>query len=151
MQQARVLIAGLLVPGMVSAAVDCDFATPADSGATCESFAGLWGLSVDDFKSLNPGIACPDLDASKEYCVIGSVNDSPPVTTTLQTSTRAPTPTTAPTNAPSNSPQMPGLATNCDRFYQVSSGDQCDVIAKKHGISTTQFREWNSEINDSAY
>ncbi|KAK8036237.1 hypothetical protein PG993_008851 [Apiospora rasikravindrae] len=148
MQLSHMLAAGL-VPGLVSAAVECDFATSADSGATCASFASSWGLSVKDLKDLNPGITCPGLDTSKSYCVIGTVTDAPPATTaapttTFKTTTKAP----APTSDPSNSPKMPGLAGNCDRFYKVSSGDSCDVIAKKNGISTTQFKSWNSEIDD---
>jgi hypothetical protein len=105
---------------------------------------------IDDLKKLNPGITCPSLDTSKSYCVIGTVNDDDPPSTTLTTSTtttQAPTTTTTePT--PSNSPTMPGIADNCDGFYKVSSGDQCDTIAQKHSISMAQFKSWNSEIND---
>ncbi|KAK8074331.1 hypothetical protein PG994_005230 [Apiospora phragmitis] len=146
------MLAAGLAPALVSAAVECDFATTADSGTTCASFASSWGLSVQDLQNLNPGISCPGLDASKSYCVIGTVTDAPPATTTTtfkttNTTTKAPTPT----SAPSNSPKMPGLAENCDRFHKVSSGDSCDAIAKKNGISTAQFQSWNSEIDDSTY
>lgn len=148
MQLTHMITAGL-VPGLVSAAVECDFATSADSGATCESFAGSWGLSVTDLQNLNPGISCPSLDTSKSYCVIGTVTDAPPATTapttTFKTTTKAPSPTAE----PSNSPQMPGVAGNCDRFYKVSSGDSCDAIAQKNGISSAQFKSWNSKIDDS--
>ncbi|KAF7174537.1 hypothetical protein CNMCM6106_009078 [Aspergillus hiratsukae] len=44
---------------------------------------------------------------------------------------------------------MPGIADNCDGFYKVTSGDQCDTIAAKHGISVAQFKSWNTEINES--
>ncbi|KAA8649671.1 hypothetical protein EYZ11_013425 [Aspergillus tanneri] len=125
-------------------AVECDFFTTADVGATCSSFANSWGLSVDALQQLNPGITCPNLDTSKSYCVIGTVTDDPPSTTRATTTT-----TTEP--APSNSPTMPGIAKNCDGFYKVSSGDQCDTIATKHGISVAHFRSWNSEINDDYY
>lgn len=43
---------------------------------------------------------------------------------------------------------MPGIVDSCDGFYKVSSGDQCDTVAKKHGISVGRFKSWNSEIND---
>lgn len=148
MQLTHLLAAGL-VPGLVSAAVECDFETTADSGATCASFASSWGLSVKDLVGLNPGISCPGLDLDKSYCVIGTVIDAPTATTvpttTFKTTTKAP----APTSEPSDSPKMPGLAKNCDRFYKVSSGDGCDTIAKKNGISTAQFKSWNSELDDS--
>ncbi|KAK4107828.1 carbohydrate-binding module family 50 protein [Canariomyces notabilis] len=117
--------------------VDCMFFTsPTSHDATCETFAAAWGLSVDDLTKLNPGIVCPGLDTSKAYCVIGTVTEDP-----------AQTPTTTSAPSPSNSPAMPGLAENCDRFYKVASGDQCDIIAQKHGITTSQFLTWNSFIN----
>ena len=76
MQLTRLLTAGL-VPSLVSAAVECDFATTAGGGATCENFASSWGMSLDDLKSLNAGIACPNLDAAKSYYVIDSVTFNP--------------------------------------------------------------------------
>lgn len=42
---------------------------------------------------------------------------------------------------------MPGIAENCDRFYMVQSGDQCDTIASRNGITVAQLRNWNTEIN----
>lgn len=172
-----------LAPSLISAAalhlrrdVTCDFSTTADAGATCESFADTWGLSVDDLKKLNPAIACPDLDTSKSYCVIGTVTEDPPststastststsvststststsasattvTTTTTSTTTQPPTSTTTkPTST--NEPQMPGIAENCDAFYKVQSGDQCDTITQANSISEEQFKSWNDEINDS--
>lgn len=49
------------------------------------------------------------------------------------------------------SPQMPGLDANCDNFHKIASGDQCDVIETKYGISDNQFKSWNSEINAGMY
>ncbi|KAI0168254.1 LysM domain protein [Pestalotiopsis sp. NC0098] len=80
--------------------------------------------------------------------------------TTLQTSITTPASSTSigPTSgtaistttstAPSVSPTMPGLAANCDGFYKVVSGDQCNTIAAKYGVSTAQFLSWNSEVNN---
>jgi LysM repeat protein len=44
---------------------------------------------------------------------------------------------------------MPGIAPNCDRFYMIKSGDQCDSIAASAGISVAQLKSWNTEINAS--
>ncbi|KAL1844415.1 hypothetical protein VTK73DRAFT_2594 [Phialemonium thermophilum] len=160
--------AGLLGAGLVSAAstharrgVECYFEIPADSGDTCESLATSWGLSVDLFTKINPGVQCPSLEAGKSYCVIGEWTPdettsppSPPPTTTTTTTTRSqpPTttaPTTSPSTTPSNAPTMPGVAPDCDRFYKVRSGDQCDTIASRNGITVAQLRSWNAEINDA--
>ncbi|CDS04122.1 hypothetical protein LRAMOSA07077 [Lichtheimia ramosa] len=35
----------------------------------------------------------------------------------------------------------------CADYYTVKSGDTCDKIAKKHGISTKEFMSLNSQIN----
>ncbi|KAL4860365.1 hypothetical protein BDV12DRAFT_209781 [Aspergillus spectabilis] len=70
-------------------------------------------------RDLNPDITCPNLDTSKSCCM----RDTQP-------------------------PIMPDIAQNCDGFYKVSSGDQCDTIAQRHDITTAQLRSWNSEIND---
>ncbi|KAF7133667.1 hypothetical protein CNMCM5793_004965 [Aspergillus hiratsukae] len=92
-------------------------------------------------------MTCMGLDTSKLYCVIGTVTDDGPgtmLTTTTSTTTRT---TTTTSSAPTNSPTMPGIADNFDGFYKISSGDQCDMIANAHGISTAQLKSWNSCSN----
>ncbi|KAJ5765391.1 hypothetical protein N7520_004950 [Penicillium odoratum] len=84
-----------------------------------------WQLSVDNLKRLNSGITCPNLDTSKLYCASNTTE-----------------------TAPTNSPTMPGTAANCDSFHLVLSGDQCDTIAAKYGISEAQFKSRNSKVND---
>jgi hypothetical protein len=42
---------------------------------------------------------------------------------------------------------MPGIVSKCSRFYQVASGDGCDSIAQKSGITVANFRSWNTYIN----
>ncbi|CAI7645618.1 unnamed protein product [Penicillium pancosmium] len=153
MRLTAILAAGAILvtaAALTPRAVDCDFSTTADAGDTCSSFASNWGLSVDNLKQLNPGISCPDLDTSKSYCVIGTATEERPSTTSTSTTTKTTTTsksTTTTVTAPSNSPTMPGVASNCDGFYQVSSGDQCDTIAAKYGISEAQFKSWNSQVD----
>ncbi|KFY33319.1 hypothetical protein V494_07732 [Pseudogymnoascus sp. VKM F-4513 (FW-928)] len=161
--QMNYLFAVGLLPELLAAAavpvrrdVSCSFSVAPSVGATCESFAGTWGISVDQFQTLNPDAQCPDLDTSKNYCVIGTVTT--PTGTTAPTSTAAPptstkaTSTTAPptttSQAPSGpSPTMPGIVAECDQFYKIASGDQCDTIEVKFGISDNDFKTWNSETN----
>ncbi|KAJ6012436.1 hypothetical protein N7522_002791 [Penicillium canescens] len=105
------------------------------------------GLSVENLQQLNPGITCPNLDASKSYYVMGNATDMPSSTTSTTTTTTKASTTTE--SAPSVLPTLPGIAANCDRFYKVSSGDQCDTIATKHNISEAQFKSWNSQVDAS--
>jgi hypothetical protein len=44
---------------------------------------------------------------------------------------------------------MPGIVSNCSRFYQVVSGDGCDSIAQKSAITVANFRRWNTYINSA--
>ncbi|KGO73176.1 hypothetical protein PITC_003630 [Penicillium italicum] len=153
------LLAVGAVPAMAAAitrrAVNCDFSTTADAGATCSSFASSWGLSVDNLQQLNPGITCPDLDTNKSYCVVGTGTDEPSSTistntTTTTTTTTSKTSTTT-DSVPSNSPTMAGIASNCDRFHKVSSDEQCGTIAANYSISEAQFKSWNSQVDAGTF
>lgn len=162
MQLKYLTVAGL-APGLVCAlskrTIECSFTTAASKGDTCDSFADVWGLSIEGLQQLNPSITCPDLDTTKLYCVIGTVSDdtsSAMSTTTMSSSTTSKSLVTTPSTittttaaVPTNSPAMPGIVDNCDGFYKVSSGDHCDTIAETYGITTAQLLSWNSEINDS--
>ncbi|OHW94368.1 LysM domain-containing protein [Colletotrichum incanum] len=50
---------------------------------------------------------------------------------------------------PSNSPILPGAVPNCNKWYKITSGDTCNVVATKNGIIVAQLRSWNTEINTS--
>ncbi|KAJ4295645.1 hypothetical protein N0V90_007658 [Kalmusia sp. IMI 367209] len=75
-------------------------------------------------------------------------SSKPVVTTPSSTLVMLPSTTAPPTTTPTNgvktpSPLRPDIASNCDAFYYVKSGDNCDTISKANGISTTQFLAWN--------
>ncbi|OBT66009.1 hypothetical protein VE03_03254 [Pseudogymnoascus sp. 23342-1-I1] len=142
--------------------IECSHvAAPNTGDDTCETFVLGWGLSVDQFMALNPDTQCPDLAITKNYCVIGTV--TAPGTTTSTSATAAPaTPTTPPTSttlvtsttsAEPSGPSLtiPGIAENCVNFRKIASGDQCDVIETLCGISDSQFKDWNPEINAGTY
>jgi hypothetical protein len=46
---------------------------------------------------------------------------------------------------------MPGLAANCDGWDKVVSNDNCETTAKRNGISQTQFKGYNSELDSSMF
>ncbi|EGD89384.2 hypothetical protein H112_03004 [Trichophyton rubrum D6] len=144
-------------------AVICSFAIPGDPGDTCDTLSDRWGITIDIFKSLNPGVNCPNLVANMEYCVAGTVSPDTPSTTTTAKPTMTPTSTPTKTTTTSTatttramtttissdapSPTQPGLAKDCDKFHLVVSGDNCYSIQTKYGISTDQFKAWNPYIN----
>lgn len=49
--------------------------------------------------------------------------------------------------APDAATPMPGIVSGCNRYYQVVSGDSCDAIAQKSGVTVANFRRWNTAIN----
>jgi LysM repeat protein len=134
-----------LLPQLLSASVVCSFSVAANNGDTCQSFASTWGQSVEDFEALNPGVSCPNLTAGQSYCVIGTVSNDPEPTTT-STTLKTTTSTTTTSSSPYQ-PTQPGLVANCDQFHLVASGDQCDTIEAKYGITDAQFKAWNPSIN----
>ncbi|KAL4790497.1 hypothetical protein BDV19DRAFT_393978 [Aspergillus venezuelensis] len=103
----------------------------------CGTIAARHSITVNQLKSWNSEINDDCTNLWLDYYICFHV---PGATTTSQ----APEPTSDPSQP---TPQMPGVAENCDEFYQVSSGDQCDSIASRHSIIVDQLRSWNSEIN----
>lgn len=154
------VILGLL-PQLLYADVVCDLSVAASRGDTCFSFASAWGQTMDEFLAFNPGVNCPDLMAGQEYCVIGTVTDmtstkttytTSQFTTTTATTTTITTTTTSKTTTTTSvgsapGPTQPGVPANCDKFHQVASGDQCDTIAAKYGITAAQFMVMNPNID----
>lgn len=161
------LVSASSLRSVIARDVTCYFDIQADAGETCDNMSASWGISVQEFTKLNPGVTCPNLQAGKSYCVVGEYTDDggqttpPPSPTPTVTSAKPTTPITTPPTTmrtstisstapnPSNSPAMPGIVGNCDRFYKVQSGDGCDSIAQKNGITSAQFKSWNTEINAS--
>lgn len=153
--------------------VDCDFAIAANSGDTCATFAASWGLTETAFAAINPTVSCPgDLDASEDYCVIGSVTGGTTTTSTTTTakttsttkatttttttakvttttSTTSTTPVTTTTSSSQYEPTQSGLAADCDSFHLVATGDTCSTIESQAGISAADFASWNPTIDSS--
>ncbi|KAK3500590.1 hypothetical protein B0T13DRAFT_465759 [Neurospora crassa] len=137
--------------------VSCDFATAANNGDTCASFAAAWGITEDAFAKLNPGVSCPgNLIAGSEYCVIGTVSTTtkaattsttPPTTTTTKATTLSTTLSTTSVSPTGPSPQMPSITSTCNKFYQVQSGDGCWSIEQAQGISASDFMAWNKAVD----
>ncbi|KAL5332615.1 hypothetical protein BJX70DRAFT_404410 [Aspergillus crustosus] len=152
MHSIHLLATGLL-PALASALfrrdMECLFSTTPGNSGTCQTFTSTWGLSVSELQGLNPGISCPNLDASQSYCVIGTVTDTPPGTT-LTTTTSKTTTTTTTTQPPTTanptvpSPTMPGsrrTATNSIRSLPVTS-----VTAQTSGSTTTSVSAFPAQL-----
>jgi hypothetical protein len=40
-------------------------------------------------------------------------------------------------------PTQTGIASNCNKFYDVVSGDNCAIVEAAFGITSEQFLAWN--------
>lgn len=120
--------------------VSCAYETTANSGDTCQSFSAEWGLTLQAFESLNPGITCPNLVAGREYCVGGTVPSSAQTTSSSSMSTSS-------SSSVPDQPQQTGTAANCDKFYLVQTGDSCEKIENQFDITASEFLAWNPSIN----
>jgi spore germination protein YaaH len=107
------------MPGVVG---NCNRFYKIKSGDGCDSIAQKNSITPAQLKSWNTEInaSCSNLWLDYYICtgVPGAV-----------TTTSPPSPTAA---AP-----MPGIVPGCTRYYQVVSGDSCDAIASKAGITVT--------------
>ncbi|KAK1779165.1 hypothetical protein QBC45DRAFT_432873 [Copromyces sp. CBS 386.78] len=129
------------MPGIVA---DCDGFYKVVSGDSCDTIASKNSITTTQFKTWNTEINadCSNLWLDYYVCVhIPGAVTQKPTTTTMATSTS----TAAP--AATNSPQMPGIVADCDGYHKIVSGDQCDTIATKYGITTDMFLSYNSYVN----
>ncbi|KAI1747118.1 LysM domain-containing protein [Xylaria castorea] len=131
-------------PSMVD---NCDafYLVPSDEG--CQAIADAHSITLQQFLTWNPkaGSSCSGLWANAYACV--SIVGHQPATTT--TTTTKPT-ATAPSNGITTpTPTQPDIVGNCDKFYFVQTDEGCEDIAKKNGISLTQFLTWNPKAGST--
>ncbi|KAL4934338.1 LysM peptidoglycan-binding domain-containing protein [Aspergillus undulatus] len=124
----------------------CDAFHLVVTGDQCGTIEAQYGITDEEFKEWNPAIdaSCSNLWLDYYICV-GVSDDATSTTTTTSTSTSTtsgPEPTATPPE-----PLIPGIVESCQTFYQVQPGDSCYSITMAAGITTAQFREWNTGIN----
>ncbi|KAK4144200.1 uncharacterized protein C8A04DRAFT_28103 [Dichotomopilus funicola] len=138
--QLRILFTIGLAPVMVSAralahrSVNCIFSTPVSSGETCQSLADGWNITLEQLIGLNPGIACPDLDTSKEYCVMGAFTDDP--TTTASTTTKSPITSSTTTPKPSSTTKSPTTKAPTTSTHHSTTTSRAPITTTSHTPTT---------------
>lgn len=113
-------------PQMPSLASNCNKYHQVQSGDGCQAIEQGAAISDAQFRAWNPTVdaGCDNLWLGYYVCVgvPGAASAGP-------------------------SPQMPNLASNCNRYYLVQSGDGCQAVERSAGISDAQFRSWNPTID----
>ncbi|GIJ90277.1 hypothetical protein Asppvi_009231 [Aspergillus pseudoviridinutans] len=117
-------------PGLVANCDKFHLVAPGDQDQ-CYTIEAKYGITEAQFMAWNPSIKpqCSNLWLGYYVCV-----HVPGATTT------EPTPT-------GPEPQMPGIVSNCAKFYQVKSGDTCYTMEIAAGFGFDQFRSWNTQID----
>ncbi|CAE6410167.1 unnamed protein product [Rhizoctonia solani] len=118
------------------------------SGDTCQSIIAAQGAEVTLAQLLNwnPSLDpyCSNLVAGVNICVrtpggayspVSSAASGIPTGTLITTATPAPTGT------------APGAPTNCGRWYVVQPGEDCNTIVLSQGITLSDFKAANPQIN----
>lgn len=137
----------------------CSWYADVSEGETCRDVLNTFEISMADFVRWNPSLSstCGGFKSGVSYCV--EAYGEPPVTTTQPPTTAPPSTTSKPTTTtmptttstttkPGNGIETPapvqdGMATNCNRFALVASGDTCAKLASANGISTADFIKFN--------
>jgi hypothetical protein len=67
------------------------------------------------------------------------VSSTSSITSTTSTTTRVSTP----------SPVQTGIVSNCDAFYEVESGNDCNPIVALYDLTLGEFYDWNPAVGSS--
>jgi LysM repeat protein len=124
---------------------NCDQFYLVVSGDTCSTIASNEGISLTDFYAWNPavGTSCEYLGLG-DYVCVDIIGYTPSTTTATSTTT-----TTAGNGITTPTPIQTGMASNCDLFYLVVSGDTCSTIASNEGVGLSDFYAWNPAVGTS--
>ncbi|OKL56098.1 hypothetical protein UA08_08661 [Talaromyces atroroseus] len=136
-------------PYQTGMASNCDKFYLVQSGDECGTIASSEGISLDDFYAWNPAVGtnCSALDLGDYVCVdIIGVTPSVTTTTAASTTATAATTTTSGDGITTPTPYQTGMASDCDKFYLVESGDECGTIASDEGITLDEFYDWNPAV-----
>ncbi|KAH7159574.1 hypothetical protein B0J13DRAFT_642947 [Dactylonectria estremocensis] len=138
-----------------------------DGAVDCDMISWSWGIELEDFLQWNPSITadCGNFQQDYSYCievsdVTTSATSAKPTTshasttTTKTSATKTTTTGTTTTTKAGNgvetpTPIQPGMVTNCNKFYFVQTGDTCDTLVKKYGISQAQLSTWNPKVGST--
>ncbi|KAL4936146.1 hypothetical protein BDV06DRAFT_216894 [Aspergillus oleicola] len=103
----------------------------AASGDDCSTIEAKFGVTLAQLYEWNP--------SRYAYCVKGPSTGTATKTTTTKTTTSDAAPSQTQT----------GIASNCDAYYKVVSGNSCAKIESEYGIAFAQLYEWNPAIGSN--
>lgn len=145
------------VNGVICAGLSCPVAVNPVTQSVRPFVSKYTNFTLTQFLSWNRYINPAEILANEVVCVgpPGGPYSPPAVTLTSTTiSTTSTTTSIASTTTPANgistpTPYQTGMATNCNKFHLVVSGDQCGTIASNAGITLANFYAWNPAVGST--
>ncbi|KAL1869674.1 hypothetical protein Daus18300_005529 [Diaporthe australafricana] len=141
-------ISGVSTPSPVQTDItsSCDKFYFVQQGDSCYSIAQNNSITLDEFYAWNPAVEeCADLEYGYYVCV--GVSAAATSATATSTPTTGTTGTATQTIITTPTPYQTGMASNCDKFYDVGSGDGCWGISSSYGIALSDFYGWNPGVS----
>jgi LysM repeat protein len=120
------------------------------SGNGCYDIATANGISLSDFVAWNPDVKsdCSGLFPNWYVCV-GIIGGTTTSVSSTPSSTVPSSPTVPRNGITTPTPTQTGMVTNCNKFYDVVSGDGCYSIAQSYSIPLNSFYSWNPAVGTS--
>ncbi|KAM7185212.1 LysM domain containing protein [Naviculisporaceae sp. PSN 640] len=116
------------------------------SGNTCATLEAQYGITRSQFLTWNPAVSSnceSNFWAYYAYCVGTTVVTT---TTSSSSSTRSSTATPVTTGPPG--PTMTDAPANCNGWHLIATGDDCDNVASRYGLTRAQFIAMNPSISE---
>ncbi|KAJ6096606.1 hypothetical protein N7486_007352 [Penicillium sp. IBT 16267x] len=139
-------------PVQTGIASDCNAYYEAQSGDTCDTIIAEFGITLAQFIAWNPAVSsnCTSgLWVEEDYCVGVATSSTTATTTIISTSSTftASTTSSTSTTVTAPAPTQSGIASNCNEYYVVQSGDTCATVEAAYGITSAQFLAWNPAVS----
>ncbi|KAG7287396.1 hypothetical protein NEMBOFW57_006907 [Staphylotrichum longicolle] len=118
-------------PNMVS---NCDLFYKVKSGDTCATIAAAKGVTVQQLTTWNPYVKSDCSLLWLDYYVCISIVGHTPTPVNPGNGIQTPT------------PHQDGMTTSCKTFHFVQSGQTCQTITQRYGITQANFVKWNPAV-----
>ncbi|KAL2193081.1 LysM domain-containing protein [Corynascus similis CBS 632.67] len=118
-------------PNMVN---NCDLFYKVKSGDTCATIAASKGITVQQLTTWNPYVKSDCSLLWLDYYICISIVG------------HTPTPVNPPNGIQTPTPYQDGMTTTCKTFHFVQSGQTCQTITQRYGITQADFVRWNPAV-----
>nr|CDP29028.1 Putative protein of unknown function [Podospora anserina S mat+] len=120
-------------PNMVK---NCDSFYKIKSGDTCATIAASKGVTVAQLTTWNPYVKSDCTLLWLDYYVCISIVGHTPTPVNPGNGIQTPT------------PYQSGMTTSCKTFHFVQSGQTCQTITQRYGITQANFVKWNPAVKN---